>query len=57
MDDRGKALDNVLVERLWLSVKHEEVYLNEYRNAKQAVKRLRPYFKFYNNERPHQSLE
>lgn len=57
MDGRGRALDNVFVERLWRSVKYEEVYLNEYRSAKQAVGRLRQYFQFYNNERRHQSLD
>ena len=57
MDGRGRALDNVFVERLWRSVKYEEVYLNEYRSAKQAVGRLKQYFQFYNNERRHQSLD
>ena len=56
-DGQGRALDNVLVEKLWRSVKYEDVYLNKYQRAKQAVKRLRRYFQFYNNERPPQSLE
>ena len=57
MDGRGRALDNVFVERLWRSVKYEEVYLNNYESTEQAVSRLRRYFQFYNHERRHQSLE
>jgi putative transposase len=56
MDGRGRALDNVFVERLWRSVKYEEVYLNEYDGADSAVRSLRMYFEYYNNGRPHQSL-
>ena len=56
MDGRGRALDNVFVERLWRSVKYEEVYLNDYESTEQAVSRLRGYFQFYNHERRHQSL-
>ena len=55
-DGRGRALDNVFVERLWRSVKQEEVYLNEYRNVPEAYERLSAYFEFYNERRRHQSL-
>ena len=57
MDGKGRALDNIFVERLWRSVKFENVYLNNYESAKDAYRGLRDYFEFYNNERPHQSLD
>ncbi len=57
MDGRGRALDNVFVERLWRSVKYEEVYLQEYGTVTEAIEGLRRYFAFYNTERLHQSLE
>jgi putative transposase len=56
MDGRGRCFDNIFVERLWRSVKQEEVYLNEYADAWEAEDRLRKYFWFYNYQRPHQSL-
>ena len=56
MDGRGRALDNVFVERLWRTVKYEEIYLNDYPDVETAVWRLNQYFGFYNCERPHQSL-
>jgi putative transposase len=56
MDGRGRALDNVFVERLWRSVKYEEVYLKEYRSAEEARSGLAEYFEFYNRERLHQAL-
>ncbi|MGH7535899.1 MAG: IS3 family transposase [Gemmatimonadales bacterium] len=56
MDGRGRALDNVFVERLWRSVKYEEVYLQEYEGVGEAHRGLGKYFTFYNEERPHQSL-
>jgi putative transposase len=56
MDGRGRALDNIFVERLWRSVKYEEVYLKEYGNVEAATEGLNNYFKFYNRERLHQSL-
>lgn len=55
-DGRGRALDNIFVERLWRSVKYEEVYLKGYRNVVEAKQGLREYFEFYNRERLHQSL-
>ena len=56
MDGRGRALDNIFVERLWRSVKYEEVYLNKHENMQDLMKGLTHYFMFYNNERKHQSL-
>jgi putative transposase len=56
MDGRGRALDNVFVERLWRSVKYEEVYLKDYADGWQAEDSLRSYFRFYCDERLHQSL-
>ena len=56
MDGRGRALDNVFVERLWRSVKYEHVYLYEYETVPGLEKGLGEYFTFYNHERPHQSL-
>lgn len=56
MDGRGRALDNVFVERLWRSVKYEEVYLRDYDDAWQAETSLRKYFEFYCHERRHQAL-
>lgn len=57
MDGRGRALDNIFVERLWRSVKHEDVYLNGYATMGALTVGLTQYFAFYNGERPHQSLE
>jgi putative transposase len=57
MDGRGRALDNVFVERLWRSVKYEDIYLKEYEDVPDLRSGLKSYFKFYNNERPHQSLD
>jgi putative transposase len=56
MDGRGRALDNVFVERLWRSVKYEEVYLRDYANGWEAERSLGAYFDFYRGERIHQSL-
>ena len=56
MDGRGRAFDNIFVERLWRSVKYEEVYLKDYRNVSEARDGLKGYFEFYNSERLHQSL-
>ena len=56
MDGKGRALDNVIVERFWRSVKYEEVYLHDYASMSEARKGLERYFRFYNRERPHQSL-
>jgi putative transposase len=56
MDGRGRALDNVFVERLWRSVKYEEVYLKDYPTVPAAIDGLGAYFRFYNEERLHQAL-
>ena len=57
MDGRGRALDNVLVERLWRSVKYEDIYPNGYATLTEARQGLTCYFTFYNEERPHQALK
>ena len=57
MDGRGRALDNIFVERLWRTVKYEYVYLQEIQTVQEAWSGLRDFFKFYNNERFHQSLD
>ena len=56
MDGRGRCFDNIFVERLWRTVKQEEVYLKEYQDVWEAEESLRKYFDFYNYRRPHQSL-
>ncbi|OPX90299.1 MAG: hypothetical protein A4E53_01186 [Pelotomaculum sp. PtaB.Bin104] len=56
MDGKGRATDNIFTERLWRSIKYEEVYLNDYISPKEARQRIGQYINFYNNERPHQSL-
>jgi len=57
MDGRGRALDNIFVERLWRTVKYEDIYLKSYTSLPALELGLREYFRFYNNERPHQSLD
>ena len=56
MDGRGRALDNVFVERLWRTVKYEEVYLKDYLRVFDLEDGLTTYFRFYNEQRPHQAL-
>ena len=56
MDGKGRYTDNVFVERLWRSLKYEEVYLKAYAGGKEARAGIRGYFDFYNLERPHQAL-
>lgn len=56
MDGKGRAMDNIFVERLWRSVKYEEVYPNAYANPREARAGLARYLTFYNHERPHQAL-
>ena len=51
-----RYLDNIFIERLWRSVKYEEVYIESYQSVKEARRSLSEYFDFYNNERIHQSL-
>ena len=56
MDGRGRALDNVFIERLWRTVKYEDVYLQDYGSGGELQNGLRSYFRFYCEERPHSSL-
>ena len=56
MDGRGRALDNIFVERLWRSVKYEDIYLKNYASMPELLVGLAEYFIFYNSERPHQTL-
>ena len=56
MANRGRVYDNIFIERLWRTVKYEEVYLNDYETVKDVISGLSRYFHFYNNERPHQAL-
>ena len=55
MDGKGRAMDNIMVERLWRSVKYEEIYLKDYESVGELTEALKRYFAFYNDERPHQS--
>jgi putative transposase len=57
MDGRGRALDNIFAERLWRSVKYEKIYLQEWDTVNEIRQAVKEYFRFYNNERPHQSLD
>jgi putative transposase len=57
MDSKGRWIDNVFIERLWRSVKYEEVYLHGYANGTEARSSLTRYFSFYNTRRSHQALE
>jgi len=57
MDGRGRAFDNIFVERLWRNVKHEDLYLNGYTSMDELLLGLTKYFDFYNSERPHQALD
>jgi putative transposase len=56
MDGKSRARDNIFTERLWRTIKYEEVYLNEYISPRQARRGIEQYWAFYNHERPHQSL-
>ena len=57
MDGRGRALDNVFVERLWRSLKYEDIDINDYRSVTELELGLTNWFRFYNHERLHQSLK
>jgi putative transposase len=57
MDGRGRCFDNIFVERLWRTVKYEEVYLKDYASGLEAMESLEAYFEFYNRRRLHQSLD
>jgi putative transposase len=56
MDGRGRCLDNIFIERLWRSLKYEEVYLRDYGLVPEAQQGIDDWFRFYNHQRPHQSL-
>ena len=56
MGGKGRYSDNIFVERLWRTVKYEEVYLKAYTSGSEARRELGAYFRFYNNQRPHQAL-
>ena len=57
MDGRGRALDNVFVEQLWRKLKYEDIYLRDYGTVPELEAGLAAYFRFYNHERPHSSLD
>jgi len=57
MDGRGRALDNIFVERLWRTVKYEDIYIRDYTSVAELARGLQAYFNFYNYERYHQSLD
>jgi putative transposase len=57
MDGRGRCLDNIFTERLWRTVKYEDVFPHSYQNLEEAELGLEAYFRFYNNKRKHQSLD
>jgi len=57
MDGRGRVYDNIFIERFWRTVKYEEIYLKAYGDALEASRELEKYFRFYNTERPRQSLD
>ena len=56
MDGKGRYLDNIFVERLWRSIKYEEVYLKAYQTVAEARTGINAYLEFYNRQRPHQAL-
>ena len=57
MDGKGRALDNIFIERVWKTVKYECIYLHVFEDGVQLYKGLQDYFQFYNHERIHQSLD
>ena len=57
MDGKGRAIDNVFIERLWRSLKYEDIYLKAYETAAELYTGLTSYFEYYSTERPHQSLD
>jgi putative transposase len=56
MDGKGRAMDNIMIERFWRSLKYEEVYLKDYENVKNAKESIKNYINLYNNFRPHENL-
>lgn len=57
MDGKGRALDNVIIERFWRTIKYDEVYLNDYESPAEARRRIGEYTTMYNAQRPHASLD
>lgn len=57
MDGRGRVFDNIMIERLWRSLKYQDIYIRDYQTVTELIDGLDNYFRFYNYERPHQSLE
>jgi len=57
MDGRGRVFDNIFIERLWRSLKYEDVYIKDYETGEEAIKGIDDYLDYYNDERPHQSLD
>jgi len=57
MDGRGRVFDNIFIERLWRSLKYEDVYIKDYETGEEAIKLIGDYLNYYNHERPHQSLD
>jgi len=56
MDGKGRAIDNIFIERLWRTIKYEHIYLHVYEDGLSLYKRLKKYLSFYNDERRHQPL-
>ena len=56
MDGKGRAIDNIFIERFWRNLKHEKIYLEPSTNGLELYHKIKDYMKFYNAERPHQSL-
>lgn len=56
MDGKGRAMDNIMIERLWRTVKYEEVYLRDYASVLDLIAKLDRYFEYYNTERPHEAF-
>ncbi len=56
MDGRGRAMDNIFIERLWRTVKYDDIFLHDYADVSEVIAGLKRFFRFYNHERPHQSL-
>src|SRR5215467_7537351 len=57
MDGKGRALDNIFTERLWRTVKYEHIYLQDYQSPREARQGISHYLRYYNQQRPHQSLD
>jgi putative transposase len=57
MDGRGRVFDNIFIERLWRSLKYEDVYIKGYETGEETIRGIGDYLKYYNNERLHQSLD